>query len=245
MSEIYANAARKLSAIDFADENARIAERQVESERLTAGILKAEGRIAEVQSRLSGLLQERLAGHVSALAVADALLSDANAADAARQGPSERDMREELAKLRAGAKELQQRARTVAEEIAAIRNGAHERLAAPLGPVIADLMQKAREGAEAIARSYASLSALSTATKQGQREAETIGGALARLDNAHDRLINVSDGLDVPEDIAELIGALSGKGRACPAILPKYVATPFDHQTSSLIAAAAARGAVG
>lgn len=245
MTAIYDNAARKLSAIDFADENARIAERQAESERLTTGILKAEARIAEVQGQLSAILQERLVGHASALAVADALLSDANAADAARHGPSERDMREELARLRAGMNELKQRASTVAEEIAKIRSSAHERLAAPLGPVIAELIQQAREGAEAIARSYASLSALSTATKQGQREAETIGGALARLDSARDRLINVSGGLDVPEDIAELIGALSNKGPACPAIVPKYIATPFDHQTSNLIAAAAARGAVG
>lgn len=243
MTAIFDRASKDLAALDFSKENAAIAAIQAEGERFTAGILKAEVRIAEITARLSELLQEKHAAKADARAVADALLSDAGAEQAAAMAVTERDLREELAALRAGMRDLQDRSRECSDEIARIKGTASERLVKVLMPAIDAITVEAKAAANTIAHSFATLAAINGATRQFHREADNIGDALARLMSS--RLIDRKNALDAPEAVQELLAPLSALGVAVAGHVPKYVTVPNDNSVMAAIAGMTARAAVG
>lgn len=243
MTAIYDRTAKALASLDFSDENQALAERAAEGKRLSAAMRKAEARIAEVTGKLSEILQDRLAEKRAAVAVADALLGDADASQATATVARERDLREELQALRAGLRELEERARVCGEDMARLKGAAMSKVVPALRPVIDDLLAEARAAADTIARAYASAAGIQTGAPAFQAETDMLGAALAKL--MRSELVPRRDVLEVPDSVAEMLAPLSEKGLAAAGNVPARVGVPEDIATTSLVAAMAARQAVG
>lgn len=83
------------AALDFAEENAQVAELKADIRKMQDSVVKAEARCTEISREL---VENR--GH-DGKAIADALLADASAQAAASLGPSREDMENERAALSA------------------------------------------------------------------------------------------------------------------------------------------------
>lgn len=243
MPAIYDRAAKALAALDFTAENEALAMKQAEGERLSAAMLKAETRIAEVQAQLSALLQDRLAEKREAVAVADALLGAGDASQATATLVRERDLREEQAALRAGLRELQDRSRDNSEKMARIKSEASAKVVPALQPVVQTLIADARAAADQIAQAFASIAAISGTTRHFSHETRQFGDALAKLMSAD--LIARRDVIDTPDDIAEMLEPLASKGPVASYRVPTFAGVPDDRSAIGLIAGMMARQAVG
>lgn len=234
MPAIYDRAAKDLAALDFEADNAALAERAAEGEKLTAAILKAESRIAQLQAQLTAILQDRMAERKAAVAVADALLGEADASQAAAQVVKERDLREEIASLRAGLRELQDRSRDNSDAMGRIKSDALRKVMPALQPVVDSLIADAKAAADQIAHAFASIAAISGSTRYFHREVGQFGDALARLMSAD--LIARRDLLDTPDDIAEMLAPLASKGPAASIHVPTFAGVPDDRSAVHLMA---------
>lgn len=243
MTEIYDRAAKDLAALTFDHENQALAEMAAEGDRISAAIGKAETRLREIAGQLSAILQDRMADKRAAVAVADALLGEADAGQAAATMVKERDLRDEQNALRAGIAELNQRSRENSEAMARLKNAAMGKVMPALRPVIDYLLAEARAAADTIARTYATVAGIQAGARTFQAEAEMLGAALAKLMRSD--LIPRRDMLEVPDTVAEMLAPLSGKGLASAGNVPSRVGVPEDNATASIVAAMAARQAVG
>lgn len=243
MTAMYDRAAKDLAALSFDHENQALADMAAEGERISAAITKAETRLGEIQVQLSAILQDRMADKRVAVAVADALLGDADAGQAAATMVKERDLRDEQNALRAGIAELNQRNRENSEAMARLKGTAMGKVVPALRPVIDDLVAEARAAADTIARIYATLAGIQAGARAFQAETEMLGAALAKL--MRSELIPRRDMLEVPDSVAEMLAPLSSKGMAAAGNVPTIVGVPEDIATTSLVAAMAARQAVG
>lgn len=234
MTAIYDRAAKALAALDFTEENETIAAHAAEGERLSAAMRKAEARIAEVQGQISKILQDKLAEKQTAVAVADALLGEADARDATASLVRERDLRDELNALRAGLRELQDRSRDHGDVMGQAKGEALKKVVPALQPVVDSLIADARAAAEQIGQAFASIAAISGATRYFSYETRQFGDALARLMSAD--LIARRDLIDTPESILEMFAPLAEKGPAASVHVPTYAGVPDDRSAIGLIA---------
>jgi chromosome segregation ATPase len=239
MPAIYDRAAKDLAALDFTAENETIVRHAAEGEKLTAAILKAESRISELQGQLSAILQDRMAEKKAAVAVADALLGEADASQAAATVVKERDLREEIASLRAGLGELRDRSRDNSDQVAWIKSDALRKIVPAVQPVADALIADVRAAADTIGRAYASLAAMAGATRHFHDEARQVGDSLARL--MATSLIARRDVLDTPDAIAEMLAPLATKGPAASIHVPTHAGVPDDRSATGLIAGMVAR----
>lgn len=243
MPAIYDRAAKELAALDFTAENEVLAVKQAEGERLSAAMLKAEARIRDVQAQLSELLQDKLASQREAVAVAEALLGTGDASEATATIVRERDLREELTALRAGLRELQDRSRDNSEAMARIKAEAAVKIVPALQPVVDTLITDARAAADQIATAFASIAAISGATRYFSHEARQTGEVLAKL--MASELIARRDIIETPDDITEMFAPLAGKGLCASYRVPTFAGVPDDRSNIGLIAGMMARQAVG
>lgn len=224
MPAIYDSAAKALSALDFEADNAALAERAAEGEKLSAAMRKAEARLAEIQGLLAAIAQDKLAASRTAATVADALLSDSDASQATANVIRERDLREEQTSLRAGLRELQDRSRDNGEEMARLKHAALGKVVPALEPVTAALVAEVQAAADQIGRAFASLSAINGATRHFYRETRDVGDCIAGL--MATPLIQRHNLIDTPEDIAEMLAPLASKGPAAAGHVPTSAAVP-------------------
>lgn len=234
MTAMYDRAAKDLAALDFTAENETIARHAAEGERLTAAILKAENRISELQSQLTAIIQDRMAEKKAAVAVADALLGEADASEAAATVVKERDLREEIASLRAGIRELQDRSRENSDAMGKVKSDALRKVLPALQPVVDSLIADAKAAADQIAHAFASIATISGATRYFHHETRQFGDALARLMSAD--LIERRDVLDTPDAIAEMLAPLANKGAAAAIHVPTFAGVPDDTSAMHLMA---------
>lgn len=209
--------AAAFEALDFTEENARIADLEAEIARTEAAIDKAEARCTEISQSLIGYKRD-------ANAVADALVAEAPVMDAARAGPSEEDLKEERASLRDGIGELRQRIADRTNDIRAIQLEALRTLPPFVAPIVEDLMAEARAAAQTLIDRYVAIYALSDAAQGGAPDRSQIAKAVAGI-TASGGLISLTR-TDVPDDLREALGKLSGKGRALPVRLTSTVPMP-------------------
>ena len=243
MTAIFDRAAKDLAALDFTAENEVLAVKAAEGERLSAAMLKAEARIREVQAQLSALLQDKLAPQREAVAVADALLGAGDASQATATLVRERDLREEQAALRAGLRELQDRSRDNGEQMARIKSEAAVKVVPVLQPVVDTLIADARAAADQIATAFASIAAISGATRYFSHETRQFGEALAKL--MASELITRRDIIETPDDITEMFAPLASKGPCASYRVPTFSGVPDDHIAIGVMAGLMARKAVG
>lgn len=239
MTATYDSAAKDLAALSFDHENQALADMAAEGERLSAAIGKAETRLGEIQGQLSAILQDRMADKRAAVAVADALLGEADAAQAAGTMVKERDLRDEQNALRAGIRELQDRSRENSDAMARLKGAALGKVVPALRPVVDDLLAEARAAADTIGRVYATVAGITAGARAFTAETEMLGQALAKL--MRSELIPRRDSLPVPDSVAELLAPLSSKGVAAAGNVPTFIGVPEDIGTTSLIAAMASR----
>lgn len=243
MPAIYDSASKALARLDFEADNAALAECAAEGEKLSAAMRKAEARIAEVQAQLTTILQDRMADKKAAVAVADALLGEADASQATATVVRERDLRDEQASLRAGLRELQDRSRDNSDAMARIKSTSLAKVRPALEPVVNSLIADAQAAAGQIGQAFASIAAISGATRQFNRETRVMGEALAKLMGTD--LIARNDVIATPDAIAEMLSPLADKGPSAFCHVPTYAGVPDDHSAIGLIAGMAAREAVG
>lgn len=243
MTAIFDRASKDLAALDFTAENEVLSVKQAEGERLSAAMLKAEARIREVQAQLSALLQDKLAPQREAAAVADALLGGADASRATATIVRERDLREEQAALRAGLRELQDRSRDNSEAMAKLKGEALVKVVPVLQPVVKSLIADAQAAADQIATAFASIAAISGATRHFSHETRQFGEALAKL--MASELIARRDIIETPDAIAEMFEPLASKGPCASYRVPTYSGVPDDHSAIGFMAGIMARQAVG
>lgn len=226
MSAIFDSASNALAALDFTDENAALAAMAEEGDRLSTAMRKAEARIAEITGQISALLQDRMADKSAAVAVAvaEALLGEADASEATASLVNERDLRNELTGLRAGLRELQDRSRENSEAMGKLKAAALSKVVPALQPVVDILIADARAAADTIAQTYASIAAICGATRYFHSETRQFGDALARLMGSD--LIARRDVIDTPEAIAEMLAPLASKGPAAHCNVPTFAGVP-------------------
>lgn len=233
MTAIYDRAAKALAALDFTEENELIAAHAAEGERLSAAMRKAETRINEVQAQISKILQDKLAERETAVAVADALLGEADAREATASLVRERDLRDELNALRAGLRELQDRSRDQGDVMAHAKGEAMRKVVPALEPVVQSLIADARAAAQQIGQAFASIAAIAGATRYFHYEARQFGDALARLMSAD--LVARKDLIDTPDSILEMFAPLADKGPAAAVRVPTYAGVPDDRSNLSIL----------
>lgn len=81
-----------------------------------------------------------------------------------------------------------------------------------LQPVVDSLIADAKAAADQIAHAFASIAAISGATRYFHHETRQFGDALARLMSAD--LVARRDVLPIPDDVVDMLAPLASKGAA-------------------------------
>jgi chromosome segregation ATPase len=212
-------ARRAIAELDLSSENAQIAELEADIRRFNEAITTADERRSEIQR----ILRDRRGP--DAHAVAEALLDGKTAMQAAREDPTDDDLKRELESLRAAIGELRDRVESARQGIESIQSGARQRAAECFSPIVDRLTDELRDVAELMVSHFAALRAINDATK---------GHTLARLSAERalpglygtDGLIAYRRQVPVPADIVDALRRFEGKGAALPARVPAMVPLP-------------------
>ena len=194
-------AAKAIEALDFSEENSRVAGLEEERRRIDDARDRAETRQAAIKDILASVSVHD--GH----AVAQALL--AGSPTLPHEGREA--LNEEANALSAGVRELDQRMRTISTEIDSVRRGAERKTLVALTPLLESLVKDAREGAEVIMRAYSGLQAVEVALGCNIVDARRVRKAIGSL-RGPDFLIPYTQKINVDPDIKTLIAPLAEKG---------------------------------
>ncbi|MCB5426315.1 hypothetical protein H0274_13690 [Altererythrobacter sp. CC-YST694] len=209
-TSILKRAGAQSAALDFSEENARIAEVTAEIDRTEAAITTAEQRCTEISRELVDYRGP------NASAVAEAMLSGVAPAQAAAAAPNRAELEAERGALRSGIRELRQRVEDLQAEVAGIQRAAFLRVRPAVQEVVKTLTDEARAAAQKIIDAAVALDAIAYATKQGDHEAGAVRRAAAGV-IGQDRLIPGRRDYPVPPEIVSLLQNLAGKRPALPA----------------------------
>lgn len=204
--------AQALRALDFTEENARVAALNAEITDAEAAIAKAEARRTEISRALIELRGP------DGRAVADALLDQVDARDAARSGPTQQEQIAERESLRAGILELQARIRTAQEQIGKVQADAMSRAGVAVAPLAADAIAKVRALAEPLFDAFAVLDAIAEATRSHGRERGEARAAVNGLAGPSGA-VPWRRSVPVPAEVQAVLYELTGKGPALPVRL--------------------------
>lgn len=208
------DAARKaLAAMNFAPHNEQIAQYRAEIDRVNAAIAAGEARCSEISRTLiEGTGPD-------AKAVADALLDSGDTMIAARSGPTDAELMQERASLRAGLSELSDRLRDLQEAIEATRREVSNDLQVATKPVADAIMADMRRAALQLLDGYANIVALGAGLRGHQGAREIAESALEGLlsKGGREQLLNWRASHPVAPELVDLLASVSGKGDAVRA----------------------------
>ncbi len=212
--------ARTFAALDFTNENERIAALRAELAEIDTALDRAETARRETV-RLLGANRGP-----DGPAVADALIGGADVLGAVALGRTDEELRQEQASLRAAIGELNDRAAAVRDEIKEIQAAALASVADCSKPLADAIAEDMRDAAERLIEGYAAIAALSDAMK-GHHGDIALAGRIA-VDALHgmNKLLPDRRTLDVPPAMVEALQALQGKGDAIPVRVPLRVPAP-------------------
>jgi len=196
--------AKALAALDFTTENERIAELQARESEFRDAKERAEARCSEI----ARFLHE--GARPNGRAVADALLAAGSASAAATAGPSQDTMEAERVSLRAGIRDLQHRAEDTRTEIDVIQEQAMGRVRAVIEPLVAEIVDEARAIVAQLPPLYASLVAISDASKSGSFATNKLRAAIVGAQGV-EALLDYRRTQDVPEELSAALRTLIGK----------------------------------
>lgn len=204
-------AARKaMEAMNFGPYNEQIAEYRAEIDRVQTAIAAGEARCSEISRTL---IEAR---GPDAKAVADALLENGDAMVAARSGPTDAELMQERASLRAGLTELRDRLRDLNEAIEQTRRDVSSALQGVTKPVVDAAIADMRRAALELVDGYAAIAALAAGVSGHRRELDMAKDALDGIFSrgGPERLLSWRASHKVPDEIHLLLKRLPGKGDA-------------------------------
>jgi hypothetical protein len=216
LNEAIADARRRIEALDLSADNARLAEIAEQLGQIDRALSAANARREEVLILLrpfrsnSGSipLPEGTGG-----SVANALLAGVAASEAAGVAVDEAQLERELAALKAGMAELQQRQSNLTTERLSLPSAVGRRIMAEIKPLCDAIESEARDAASIIEEAFAALSAITKATRTHSVALEATAAAIAGMRGGRGLLV-ASDTVSVPAGITEVLALLAEKGPA-------------------------------
>lgn len=208
-----------LASLDFSAENAEVEALQRHIAANEAAIAKAQARQAEI-----GQLLAQGAGP-DGRAVADALLSEADAQIAAFVGPDRAALQSEAASLSAAVKELHARNSAAHGRMKEAHEATARKAAEVVAPLVDAEIGAAREAAERLAEAFVKLEAIWYATRAGTIEAAMTRTAVKET-TGFGKLVSWRRTRPVPESIRKALSALADRGPAVNASLPAEIIMP-------------------
>lgn len=209
-NQILEAAAAALAALDFSAANRRIAELNADIAAMGAASDKANARCIEIE------LARRENRGPDAAAVADALLAELEPIEAARVGPDRQEMEAERTSLLSGMRELRHRIEDAQSEVGDIKNAAAAEVMRVAGPLVEAVMADARQNAEALVQSFATMEAIRRATRGYSNEASVVATAIEGCIGDR-KLLGWRATAEVPAAIQQTLKSLTEKGPAHPA----------------------------
>lgn len=219
MKQIIQNTARAFANVDVSAENARLGELRAELARIDEATGRADDRRASITRERQALRDRERDGST----IADALLAEVDATEAAALAPTMEALGEEFEVLGAGLRDLRRRRDEVTQQIAEAESAAFGKTIVAAVPLVEALESQAIEAIEKLIQVYASLSAVSDVTRSGakRRVRSAVEGVLR--DN---ELGTWRRTAPVSPEIREVLSVLAGKGRALPVAVPEIAFLP-------------------
>lgn len=158
------------AALDFSEPNAILEALQIEIDKLSTAISKAEARCTEIA-------RQKVEYKHAAREVADALLGDATAIEAVELDPGPELLEAERLSLRAAINDLNERRREVLDRRRDVIRQCEASVGEMAAPLVAALRADLDAAAERVAEIFASLHALNTSTSAArvERDAAELG----------------------------------------------------------------------
>ncbi len=216
------SARKAMEAMNFGPYNEQIAEYRAEIDRVQTAIAAGEARCSEISRTL---IEAR---GPDAKAVADALLENGDAMVAARSGPTDAELMQERASLRAGLGELRDRLRDCHEGIEATRNKVSSALQSATKPVTDAILANMRRAAMELLDGYAAMTALASGIRGHHQAQDAATAALEGIiaKGNRDALLNWRSSHPVPRELVALLKELVGRGDAVRASAYSEVPLP-------------------
>jgi hypothetical protein len=198
----------RLSALDFSEENGRIAEIEAENARMDNAIAEAERRCAEIE-----VLTTKKVGRDPA-DIADALL-EGGLKEAIKAGIDDEALKEERLTLRRAITELRGRQTANFNAIVEVQQSVNGRISDALAPLADALLAIAREAGEKFVQAWAGLSALhsmglSREVSASLRAADNVVGTL----HTSFGFLGSARYIDTPAEIINALRPLASAGKA-------------------------------
>lgn len=220
MEDVLTRTRRLLAALDLTAENETIVSLQRQHGEVSDALARADDRIAEIRGELA-----KKKGP-DARAVADALLGGAEATEAARVGPSEEELREQIDALRAGMGELRRREESLREQIRVARSEASRQVIIATEPLAEALSEEMRATASRLIEQWAAITALGEALGGHMGERNAARDAVKGLCGTY-RLLPHQQAIPVPREIQDLIALLHDKGPSLQVRAPVALPLPY------------------
>ena len=212
-------AAAAFAALDLSAENARIAEIEVNIAQLETAEKTAREQCTAVARDIAEFRGP------SGGAVADALLAGHDPSDVAVLAPDLASLEKEKAAMMAGARSLAERQLDAIAEINEMKRAAKSKLQPIAQPLVDELVEVATALGERLLAIFASLSAISTTTGVGWREARAVGLIVSGAVDDHGLLLSLRGSVEAPAEVITALRALDGKGAALPIGIRTHFST--------------------
>lgn len=203
-----------LQALDFSEQNLRIATVRADIAKAEAAIDVAEARVMEIGQTLAEYRGP------SGKEVAQALLEHGDVAIAAQSAIDENGLRAERDAIRAGIGELRRVISDGYDEVKAIRQETAEMIGAATAPVAEELTAELRAAGERMLDLWAALQALNRGASVHSRPAELADKAIAGIIGSGN-LIDWRPAHPVPVEIVGMLASLKNAGDAVRVGAPR------------------------
>jgi hypothetical protein len=210
---------RAIAALDLSAENDRLAELKTERGRINAAIDAATRRIAEIGREKTSYAERGPDGRT----VADRLLHNLSASDAALAAPTPESMETERLALVAATKELRERENVIRTEEQFVMTAASSKAAEAATPLVQAMVDEAREHLQRLIELFASVTAVCDAARAGIEGKIELTDCIKSMSGG---LLPLPRTIPVPADIQALVEPLGRKGDALRAGLTRMVPFP-------------------
>jgi hypothetical protein len=235
------DAKRRIARLDFSAENARVADINQQLADIEAALQRARDRHEEI---LQLLRPFNGAHHLAASPVVndhdgrpigDALLAGEDTSEAAEQRPNRDKLERERVALREGMADLAGRTRVLDVERQKVKAAAARRAYDQVQPLCEALEAEAREGARAVVRNFAALSALGRATQAHPPGLNAAATAMAGV-RGPGMLVSAVEAIEAPAEVMEIIELIADKGHSQVGRVNRSVDAPPHQVTAALVA---------
>lgn len=207
------------AALDVSPENARITEIEADIVQLEAAEKSARERCTAISREIAEFRGP------SGAAVADALLANYAASEAAVLGPDLASLEKEKAALLAGAQSLAQRAQAARAELDGVKAAAKLKVRPLSQPLVDELTDEANAMGERLLEIFASLSAIALTTGNGWQQARAVGLMVKGAVDDFGLLLRLRGSVETPAEVVTALRALEGKGAALPVSIRTHFST--------------------